>query len=101
MLPEVERMSKALNGLAALLMNANISLEDVAKHTNLSLTELRYDGWENLFKYVRTLEDKLKKAQAEIEEQNKKMRDLVIFVEETSQKVVKLYREGTLRNSND
>lgn len=101
LLPEVERMSKALNGIAPLLMNASVSLDNISKHTNLSLTELRYDGWETLFKYIRTLEETVKKTEAELEAQTKKMRDLVIFVEETSQKVVKLYREGTLRNAND
>lgn len=99
--PEVERMYKALSGIAALLMNNKVSLENIAKNTNLSLTELRYDGWEALFNYIRELENNVKKAEAELEAQTQKMRDLVIFVEETSQKVVKLYREGTLRNAND
>lgn len=101
LLPEVERMSEALSNIAPLLMNPSINLEKISEHTKLSLTELRYDGWEALFKYVRELEEKVKIAEAEIEAQTKKMRDLVIFVEETSQKVVKLYREGTLRNAND
>ena len=99
--PEIERMQKALNAIAPLLMNSAVDLHQIAKDTNLSLTELRYDGWEALFKYIRELEEKVKRTEAELEARNKKMRDLVIFVEETSQKVVKLYREGTLRNAND
>jgi regulator of replication initiation timing len=101
LLPEVERMTKAVSGLASLLMNEAVSLEDISKHTGLSLTELRYDGWENLFMYLRTLESDLKKRQAEIQMQDNKMRDLVVFVEETSKNLVKLYREGNLRNVND
>lgn len=101
LVPEVERMHKAFNSLAPLLMNSAIDLQQIAKNTNLSLTELRYDGWEALFKYIRGLEETVKKVEADLEAQYKKMRDLVIFVEETSQRVVKLYREGTLRNPND
>lgn len=98
---EVERMTKAINNMAPLLMNSAVSLQDIAKSTNLSLTEMRYDGWEALYNHIRSLEEKIQKAEAELEAQNKKMRELVIFIEETSQKVVKLYREGTLRNAND
>jgi len=101
LIPEVERMQKALNAIAPLLMNKDVDLHQIAENTNLSLTELRYDGWEALFKYIRELEEKVKRTEAELATQTQKMRELVIFVEETSQKVVKLYREGTLRNAND
>lgn len=101
LLPEVDRMNKALQFIAPLLMSDEVSLEQIAQKTKMSLTELRYDGWEALFNHIRNLEERARKAEATVEAQDKKMRDLVIFVEETSQKVVKLYREGTLRNAND
>lgn len=101
LIPEVERLKTAISRLPALLQNPSIKLEKLAAATDMSLTELRYEGWEKLFDYIRGLEDKTKELVAEIEVRDKQMRELVIFVEETSQKIVKLYRESALRNPNE
>lgn len=101
LVPELERMYKAVSDLPGLLLNPEIKLEELSRITNIPLTELRYQGWEKLFAYIRDLEQSIKKLQKELDHQNKQMRELVIFVEETSQKIVKLYRENSLRNPND
>lgn len=101
LVPEVERLQKATSYISSLFSNPAITLNEISKYTNMSLTELRYSGWERLYNYIRDLENKVKKAEAELELQNQKMRELVIFVEETSQKIVKLYRENSLRNPNE
>lgn len=101
LMPEVERLQKATEYISSLFTNPAISLQEISKYTNMSLTEMRYNGWERLYNYIRNLENKVKQTEAELEAQNQKMRELVIFVEETSQKIVKLYRESTLRNPNE
>jgi len=98
LVPEIERLSEALKALPALLQNSKMSLETISSFCNLSLTELRYDGWENLYEYIRSLETQLVNAQNKLATQDEKMRDLVIFVEKTSQNIVKLYREFSIRN---
>lgn len=98
LVPEIERLNEALKALPALLQNSKISLETISSLCNLSLTELRYDGWESLYTYIRSLETQLINVQTKLENQDEKMRDLVIFVEKTSQNIVKLYREFSIRN---
>jgi len=101
LVPEVERLSAAVASLAGMLTNPAITLDRISTTTNMSLTELRFQGWEQLFNYIRDLENKVSMLTAELEVQHKQMRELVIFVEETSQKIVKLYRENSLRSPNE
>lgn len=99
--PEVKRLDKALNALPVLLERPEYDLEKISELTDLSLTELRFGNWERLYNYIRTLEKQLLSAQNKLATQDEKMRDLVIFVEKTSQNIVKLYREFSIRNSDE
>lgn len=99
--PEVKRLNDALNALPVLLQKQDITLETISEICDLSLTELRYGNWESLYKYIRSIEEKLVNAQNKLTTQDEKMRDLVIFVEKTSQNIVKLYREFSIRNSDE
>ena len=99
--PEVARLEKAHELLPSLLMNAVVSLQKVAEATELSLTELRFGGWEDLFIYIRDLEAQIRNLRGELEAQDKRMRDLVLNIEENSQKIIKLYRENSSRSAND
>lgn len=101
LVPEVERLSIAVSSLAGMLNNPAVKLEEISKTAKMSLTELRFQGWEQLFNYIRDLESKVSSLTAELDVQHKQMRELVIFVEETSQKIVKLYREHSLRSPNE
>ena len=93
LVPEIERLSESLKLLPALLQNSEVSLDNISNFCNLSLTEIRYDGWESLYKYIRSLETQVTDKQNELTNLHKKMRELVIFVESTSSNIVKLYRE--------
>lgn len=99
--PEVARLEKAHELLPSMLMNALASLEKIAEATELSLTELRYGGWENLHTYIRDLEAQIRNLRNELEAQDKRMRDLVLAIEENSQKIVKLYRENSSRSADE
>ena len=99
--PEVKRLDNALNVLPVLLEKSEYDLEKISELCNLSLTELRFGNWERLYNYIRTLEKQLLNAQNKLATQDEKMRDLVIFVEKTSQNIVKLYREFSIRNSDE
>jgi hypothetical protein len=99
--PEVKRLDNALNALPVLLERPEYDLEKISELTDLSLTELRFGNWERLYNYIRTLEKQLLSAQNKLATQDEKMRELVIFVEKTSQNIVKLYREFSIRNSDE
>lgn len=98
--PEMERIEHAFEKLPALL-RASTPLERIAKETNLSLTELRFGGWESLDRYIRDLENQITVLRGELELQNKNMRDLVLHVEEVAQNVIKKYREVSHRSPNE
>jgi hypothetical protein len=99
--PEVRRLDNALNVLPILLQRPEFNLEAISELSDLSLTELRFGNWESLYKYVRDLEKQLVNAKNKLATQDEKMRDLVIFVEKTSQNIVQLYREFSNRNSDE
>jgi len=101
LVPEVERLNEALKALPALLQDSKTSLETISSLCNLSLTELRYDGWESLYNHIRFLETQLLEKQNELTTVHKKMRELVIFVENTSSNIVKLYREFSDKDLKD
>lgn len=99
--PELNRLDNVVSSLAALLQNPSIPFEDIPKLINVSLTELRYNGWERLHTYIRDLENQIKQLIQDIEIQDKKIRELVFSVEEGAQNIVKLYRETSNRNDTD
>lgn len=84
-----------------MLMNAVVSLEKIAEATEMSLTELRYGGWEDLYTYIRDLEAQIRNLRGDLEIQDKRLRDLVLTVEENSQKIIKLYRENSSRSADE
>lgn len=98
--PEMERIEHAFEKLPALL-RASASMERIAKETELSLTELRFGGWESLDRYIRDLENQITILRTDLEQQQKNMRDFVLHVEEVSQNIIKKYRETSSRNTNE
>ena len=99
--PEVKRLDNALNVLPTLLQRPEFNLEAISELSDMSLTELRFGNWESLYNYIRDLERQLLNAKNKLATQDEKMRDLVIFVEKTSQNIVQLYREFSSRNSDE
>lgn len=99
--PEIERLEKAFAVIPVLIQNKEMTLDDIAKASDMTLTELKYGQWESLYNYIRGLEQQVQVLNALNDKKEKKMRDLVLFVENTSQNIIKLYRETSYRNSND
>lgn len=101
LVPEVERMYNAISRLAPMLMDKKPNIQDIAEKTGMTLTELRFGDWERLANYISELHKTIDDLKNEVAQRDRKMRELVIFIEETSQRLVKIYRENSLRNPND
>jgi hypothetical protein len=87
--PEYERRGEILQNLAPLLMNSDITLHEVIEKSGLNFIEFSLDGWEALFNYIRSLEEKAK----ETESLQAKVHQLIEFIEHSNNAVVKAYRE--------
>lgn len=93
---EHARIDKAYQIIGNLLCDRVQSLEAIAEKTNMSLTELRYDGWEKLYDYIRSLEKQVEHLHKQKDEEAQKQRNLLLNIENAISSITGMYRESRI-----
>jgi len=91
---EHTRIDNAYQTTSHLLCDPIYTLTDIAEKTVMSLTELRYAGWENLYDYIRGLENQVEVLKKEKDTETQKLHNLVVSMESVVANITNAYRSS-------